>query len=100
MCGFLSCMFDEKFKNIPYVCDGERHYFRCKLFVEIELTQGDTSKLMNILNMRMAQFEEFSPFYLKKQIEFENENKETNYLYILESIQKKFLNPLLIVSKI
>ena len=50
--------------------------------------------------MRMAQFEEFLPFYLKKQIEFENENKETNYLYILESIQKKFLNPLLIVSKI
>ena len=88
--GFLSSTFDERFKNCSYTIDGKKHYFRCKLFVKTELNKEEMSTLLNILNERIYQFKDFSRFYLRKEIIFENEDKQTNYLYVFESIQKIF----------
>ena len=98
--GFLSCMFDKKFKNCSYTIDGEKHYFRCKLFVKTELNKEEMSKLVNILNVRVYQCKDFSRFYLRKEVIFENEDKQANYLYVFESIQKKFLKPVVKIKTI
>ena len=96
--GFLSSMFDERFKNCSYTVDGEKHYFRCKLFVKTELNKEEMSKLVNILNVRVYQFKDFLRFYLRKERIFENEDKQTNYLYVFESIQKFFLKPVVKIN--
>ena len=81
LCGFLSCMFDERFKNCFYTIDGQRHFFSCKLISKVAIPREDMGTIINILNVRICEFKEFSPFFLEKEIEYKEDNKEIFYIY-------------------
>ena len=49
--------------------------------------------IINILNVRISEFKEFSLFFLEKEIEYKEDNKEIFYIYKFTSLQKHFLKP-------
>ena len=50
LCGFLSCMFDKRFKNCSYTIDGAKHWFSCKVISKVAIPREDLGSVIHILN--------------------------------------------------
>ena len=90
-------MCDERFKNCSYFMNGQKCYFTCKLISKVPTPSEEMGQLFNILNIRIREFEEFSPFFLEKEVITED-NKLS--IYKFTSLQKHFLNPKLSIDSI